>query len=68
MSVDTALRDPKPFVDGTARITLPGDLLFAFDEDVLKPGAEPTLRQLAKLLAESAPTRAARRPRRHHRR
>lgn len=50
MSVDTALRDPKAFLGGTTRITLPGDLLFAFDEDVLKPEAEPTLRQLAKLL------------------
>jgi outer membrane protein OmpA-like peptidoglycan-associated protein len=50
MSVEAALNDPKPFLDGTTRITLSGDLLFEFDEDHLKPEAETRLRQVAQLL------------------
>ncbi len=50
MSVEAALSDPKPFLDGSTRITLDGDLLFSFDEDRLRAEAEPRLRQVAKLL------------------
>ena len=50
MSVDQALSDPKAFLDGTSRVTLSGDLLFQFDEDTLKPGAEVKLQQVARLI------------------
>jgi outer membrane protein OmpA-like peptidoglycan-associated protein len=49
MSVEEALRDPTPFREGT-RVTLSGDLLFKFDEDRLKPGAEAKLQEVARLL------------------
>lgn len=50
MTVDAALNDPKPFLDGSTRVTLSSDLLFEFDEDRLKPEAETRLRQVAQLL------------------
>ena len=50
MSVDQALSDPRAFRDGTSRVTLSGDLLFQFDEDKLKPGADVKLQQVARLL------------------
>jgi outer membrane protein OmpA-like peptidoglycan-associated protein len=50
MSVEAALRDPRPFFDGSTRLTLSGDLLFAFDEDRLRPEADARLSQVAKLL------------------
>jgi outer membrane protein OmpA-like peptidoglycan-associated protein len=50
MSVESALSDPKPFLDGSSRVTISGDLLFSFDEDTLRPEAESKLRQVAKLL------------------
>lgn len=50
MSVEAALSDPSPFLDGSTRVTLASDLLFSFDEDQLRPEAEPRLRQVAKLL------------------
>ncbi|MCA2979120.1 MAG: OmpA family protein [Myxococcaceae bacterium] len=57
MSVADALSNPSPFVDGSTRITLSGDLLFSFDEDRLTPAAEPVLRQLAKVLRAQPETR-----------
>lgn len=50
MSVDQALSDPRPFLDGSRSVTLAGDLLFQFDEDKLKPGAELKLQQVAQLI------------------
>lgn len=50
VSVDRALGNPRAFLGGEERVTLDGDLLFAFDEDQLRPEAEATLRQLARLL------------------
>jgi outer membrane protein OmpA-like peptidoglycan-associated protein len=58
MSADEALRDPKAVLEGRTRLTLDGDLLFAFDEDQLRPEAEPRLRQVAKLLVENPHLRA----------
>ena len=49
-SVEAALSDPKSFLDGSSRLTLSGDLLFQFDEDRLKPGADGSLQQVARLL------------------
>jgi outer membrane protein OmpA-like peptidoglycan-associated protein len=50
VTIEEALRDPERFFSGTARVMLSGDLLFQFDEDVLRPEAEPKLNQLARLL------------------
>ena len=50
MSVEAALSDPKPFLEGASRVTLSGDLLFQFDEDRLKPGADVSLQPVARLL------------------
>jgi outer membrane protein OmpA-like peptidoglycan-associated protein len=36
------------------RIELPADILFDFDKDQIRPGAEPTLRQAAELIRKSA--------------
>jgi outer membrane protein OmpA-like peptidoglycan-associated protein len=36
------------------RIELPADILFDFDKDQIRPGAEPTLRQVAELIRKSA--------------
>jgi outer membrane protein OmpA-like peptidoglycan-associated protein len=50
VTIEEALRDPERFFNGTARVMLSGDLLFQFDEDVLRPEAEPKLNQVARLL------------------
>ena len=50
MSVESALSEPKSFLDGSSRVTLSGDLLFQFDEDRLKPGADLKLQEVARLL------------------
>ena len=50
MSVEAALHNPRPFLDGSTRVTLAGDLLFKFDEDRLKPEANSKLEEVARLL------------------
>jgi outer membrane protein OmpA-like peptidoglycan-associated protein len=50
ISVEEALRDPEAFFEQGSRVMLSGDLLFEFDEDVLRPGANAKLGQVAKLL------------------
>lgn len=50
MSVEDALREPSAFFSGDQRVTLAGDLLFQFDEDVVRESAAPKLNQLARLL------------------
>lgn len=51
MSVEEALQQPERFFGkGEQRVVLSGDLLFQFDEDTLRPAAEPKLRQVARLL------------------
>ncbi|GEM_PF-1884663 len=55
MTVEEALQDPEKFFgNNNQRVTLSGDVLFEFDEDKLRPTAQPKLRQVARLLRMNA--------------